>query len=82
MSWRLVIFHFHLKEVTLRLSGKRAGIELSSLILALLVDHSEDSWTTMGFTTRGTGTGRNGGAAACRFCFVHTERIEETLLLA
>lgn len=71
----------HLKEVTLGLSGKRAGVELSSLILPLLVDHSEDSWATMGCTTRGAGTGRNGGAAACRFYFAHADRGEETALL-
>lgn len=73
--------HFHLKEVALGLSGKRAGVELSSLILPLLVDHSEDSCATMGCTTRGAGTGRTGGAAACRICFMCTDRSEETVLL-
>lgn len=51
--------HFHLKEVTLGLSGKGTGVELPSLILPLLVNHSEDCWTTMGYTTWDTGTGRN-----------------------
>lgn len=51
--------HLYLKEVTLGLSGKRTGVELPSLIPPVLVDHSEDCWTTMGCTTWGIGTGRN-----------------------
>lgn len=49
---------FHLKEVTLVLSGQRTGVELPSLILALLVDHSEDCRAAMRCTTRDAGTAR------------------------
>ena len=80
---RGVAFHPHLKEVTLGLSGQRAGVELSSLILSVLVDHSEDSRTTMGSTTRGAGTGRrSGGAAARRFCFARADSGEENSLIS
>ena len=78
----VLAFRFHLKEVALGLPGKRAGVELPSLILPLLVDHSEDSWTTMGCTTGDTGTGGNGGAAAGCSGFARTDRSEEELLLA
>lgn len=56
----------HLKEVALILPGERAGVELSALVLALLVDHSEDGGAPMGRTTRDAGTRRRRGfLAAC-----------------
>lgn len=73
---------FHLKEVTFILSGQWTGVELPSLILALLVDHSEDCRAAMRCTTRDAGTGRCWGLLACCICLACTDRSEETVLLA
>lgn len=82
MPWgRAVSENLHLEVVTLCLPGKRAAVKLPPLILALLVDRSENSWTMMGCTTRGAGTGRNGGAAALHIYFLRPDRSEETMLL-
>lgn len=48
----------HLKEVAIILLGERAGVELSALVLALLVDHSEDGGAPVGRTTRDARTRR------------------------
>lgn len=73
--------HFHLKEGAFGLSGKRAAVELSSLILPVLVDHSEDSRPTVGCAAGDAGSRRDGGTAACRSYFVHADKSDERLLL-
>lgn len=74
-----VSFQCHLKEVALVLSWQGAGIKPSSFILTLLVDHSEDGGTTMGWATRGTG--RNGGCSVCCLCSAHTDRRRNSLII-
>lgn len=68
----------HLKEVALILPGERAGVELPALVLALLVDHSEDGGAPMGRTTRDGGTLRRRGFLAACICLAWTDEGGET----
>lgn len=63
----------HLKEVALIPPGERAGVELSALVLAFLLDHSEDGGAPMQCTTRDTGTLRRRGFLAARIRLAWTD---------